>query len=300
MKISTLLLLLFTMTAFAANSILCRLALSTGAIGPVAFTAVRLGSGMLMLLPIILFPVQIGRVSSKSSSNELLDLKLSNFYQPLSLFGYAIFFSLAYVQLDTAVGALILFPTVQISMVGWSIVEGNRVSVIEWFGFALSFVGLLYLLSPGLTAPPLGGTLLMIGSGVCWSVYSLLGKKVPVPILATARNFLYCLPAVIILMVLIFLKQPANESLMTQNGLVLAILSGAVASALGYVLWYLSLRRITTTAASISQLVVPIFAAMGGIIFLKEDLTLRLVIASLLILGGITIAVLGGAKKKQN
>lgn len=299
MKLSTALLLLFTMIAFAANSILCRLALSTNAIGPVEFTAIRLASGILMLLPIILFRQPLKQISfiRNDDNRELLHIKLKNFYQSLSLFGYAIFFSLAYVQLDTAVGALILFPTVQISMVGWSLFQGNKVSLFEWVGFGLSTVGLLYLLSPGLTAPPLVGTMLMIASGVSWSAYSMLGKKEPSPILATARNFLFTLPLVLIISGFLLITKTIDGIQLTKDGLILALLSGAIASAMGYVLWYLSLRRITTTAASISQLVVPIFAAVGGIIFLNEALTLRLVIASVLILGGIIIAILAGQRK---
>ena len=157
MKLSTFFLLLLTLTAFATNSILCRLALISQAIGPVEFTIIRLGSGMLILLPLIFFQDKF--YTSNLNSSQLLKLKISNFWQPLALFGYAIFFSLAYVILDTGIGALILFPTVQITMVGISIYQGNKLSKNEWIGFVIALAGLFYLLSPGISAPSFKGTI---------------------------------------------------------------------------------------------------------------------------------------------
>jgi drug/metabolite transporter (DMT)-like permease len=294
MKLSTALLLLFTLVAFAANSILCRLALISGSIGPVQFTAVRLGSGIVMLLPVFLFHNRTFRLSQSQPSDEpeLFRLRLTNIGPAIALFSYAVFFSLAYVQLPVAVGALILFPSVQITMLGGAIIKGENVTTLEWTGIVISLAGLLYLMSPGLSAPPFLGTVLMIFSGVSWGVYSLLGKNQPRPILSTARNFLFCLPGVVILgLITMVTALPGGGFEISPKGILLGVMSGAIASAMGYVLWYLTLRRITTTAASVSQLAVPILAASGGIVFLNESLSLRLMIASALIVGGIVLTI---------
>lgn len=295
MRISTLFLAIFTLVAFAANSILCRLALKSGSIGPLEFTSIRLASGIIALLPFILFHNARPRPESPGSSGgkNLLKIRLTNIWPAMALFGYAISFSLAYVQLDAGVGALILFASVQISMMGISIIQGNKVTPFEWAGFVVSFSGLIYLLLPGLSAPPALGTFLMIVSGVSWGVYSLLGKHQERPLLSTARNFLFCLPGVIILGLITAGKLSREGYISIKiDGIILATISGAVASGMGYVLWYLTVCRITTAAASISQLAVPILAAMGGIIFLNETLNLRLVAASIMIIGGIVMTVL--------
>jgi len=302
MRISTLLLAIFTLTAFAANSILCRLALITGSIGPVEFTAIRLLSGMLALLPLILFRRRLfpQAVAESAPGQDILKIRPVNFWPAAALFGYALSFSLAYIQLDAAVGALILFPSVQITMMGISIIQGNKVAPFEWAGFAVSFIGLVYLLSPGLSAPPARGTILMMISGISWGIYSLLGKNQASPILSTARNFLFCLPGVIILGLPIAGSFMRNGTvLMNSDGIIIAMISGAIASGMGYILWYLTVHRITTTAASISQLAVPILVAIGGIAFLNETLNLRLVVASIMIIGGIVMAIFGKKPAKS-
>jgi drug/metabolite transporter (DMT)-like permease len=291
----TFLLTAFTLVAFAANSILCRMALMTHVIGPVEFTVVRLLSGTLILLPLAVFGRGIQAGSAVAAVEKpRLSFEWRSILPAVCLFSYALFFSLAYVKLQVSVGALILFPSVQITMIGLSIILGNRVSRMEWFGLALAFAGLVYLLLPGLSAPPLDGTIMMMIAGSSWGVYSILGRNQPRPIHTTARNFLYCLPGCLLLIVILLaVGGGAGPVHMQANGLLLAVLSGAVASAIGYVLWYVSLRRITTTAAAISQLAVPVIAALGGILFLHENLTLRLVLASILIFSGITVTVLG-------
>jgi len=302
MRLSTLLLAILTLTAFAANSIFCRLALISGSIGPVEFTAIRLVSGMIALLPLILFRKRLFRqaVVESAAGRDLLKFRLRNFWPAAALFGYALTFSLAYVQLDAGVGALILFASVQISMVGISIIHGNKVTPFEWSGFVISFLGLIYLLSPGLSAPPALGTFLMIIAGISWGVYSLLGKNQNSPTLSTARNFLFCLPGVLILCFIAASSMVLHGNpRMNTDGIVLALISGAVTSGLGYVLWYLTVSRITITAASISQLVVPIIAAIGGIIFLNENLSLRLIAASFMIIGGIMITILSKRPAKS-
>ena len=290
MRLSTLFLMLFTLIAFAANSILCRQALMTDSIGPLEFTSIRLGSGILVLLPIILFRKRL--FSRLSEDRNPIIVRSSNIWPAVALFSYAIFFSLAYIQLDAGTGALILFASVQITMIGISIARGNKVSLIEWAGLVISLSGLIYLLLPGLAAPPALGTILMIVSGGSWGIYSLLGQNQTQPILTTARNFLFSLPGVIFL---VFLSTAdfalTGQSKMSLDGILLAMVSGAITSGMGYVLWYLTVRRISTVVASICQLAVPILAALGGILFLSESLSLRLVIASILIVGGIVVTI---------
>jgi drug/metabolite transporter (DMT)-like permease len=295
LSVLTFLLVCITLTAFAANSILCRMALATDAIGPIEFTMVRLASGAIMLAPLLLAgQVRLNGENPESAPGEVLALTPAHIGQAAALFGYALCFSLAYIELEAGTGALVLFPAVQLTMMGISVYLGNRVSLLETIGFALALFGLVYLMLPGASAPSLLGMTMMALSGISWGVYSMLGRNSGRPILATARNFLFCLPACLVLFGVIVLRAsggyPANVQ---SGGILLAVMSGAVASGGGYVLWYISLRRISTTAAAIGQLAVPILAATGGIIFLAESLTLRLILASLLILGGIVVAVLG-------
>jgi len=294
--IQTLLLTFITLVAFAANSILCRMALMADLIGPLEFTLIRLGSGILVLLPLLFIgrKKDLTKEEFSDPDSDILSLRWGNIAPSLALFSYALFFSLAYIELDAGIGALILFASVQTTMMGVSVFLGNRVSAIEWSGFGLAFLGLVYLLLPGLSAPSLSGTIMMILSGISWGVYSLLGKNQPQPILSTARNFLFCLPACLLLlgaMVGFGLSDGWDE--VQSRGVTLGILSGGLASGGGYVLWYISLRRITTTVASIAQLSVPIIAGIAGILLLNEALSLRLVLSSMLILGGIVVAVLG-------
>jgi len=278
---------LLTLAAFAANSLLCRQALNSGSIGPVEFTTIRLGSGIIALLPVIFLSHR------KIGAGEWHDLSFafSNIKSSLALFSYALFFSLAYIQLDAGIGALILFASVQITMIGISLTQGNKITALEWMGIFISFMGLIYLLLPGLTAPPPLGTFMMILSGISWGVYSLLGRNQARPIFATARNFLFCLPGVLILAayVLADIIRNGNHRIETE-GIILAVISGAFTSGMGYVLWYLTVRRISTTLASVSQLAVPIFTAVGGVLLLGEILTLRLIFASIMIIGGIAIS----------
>lgn len=292
-RLLTFTLLPFTLVAFAANSILCRLALRQQAIGPLEFTLVRLVSGMLMLLPILLLYRGNELTSEHDARSTALAVRRSNITPALALFGYALFFSLAYTQLDAAIGVLILFPSVQMTMLGGSIYQGNRLTAIEWTGFTIAFGGLIYLLLPGITAPPLSGAILMMLSGISWGLYSLMGKREAYPILSTARNFLFCLPAVLLLLIVIVARTNGGSYTLSAHGFFLAALSGGVASALGYVLWYITLRRITTTLASIAQLAVPVIAGMGGVIFLNETVSLRLVSATVIIIGGIIVTIMG-------
>lgn len=272
---------IFALACFAFNSILCRLALKTDEIDAASFTLIRLFSGAVTLL--LIFSV-FGKKDTKRGS------WLSAFF----LFAYAICFSFAYINLTTATGALILFGSVQATMIVAAIISGERPRILEWVGLFLALGGLIYLVFPGLAAPPLLNSILMTSAGIAWGFYTLRGRGSANPLADTTGNFLRAVPMVI-LACLPFL---ANIHL-SQKGIVLAILSGAIASGIGYSIWYAALNFHTATWAAILQLSVPVLAATGGVIFLSEEIVLRLLLATLLILGGICLAIFGRAKIKN-
>jgi drug/metabolite transporter (DMT)-like permease len=281
--LSTAALTVLALTAFAANSLLCRLALRDGAIDPVSFTQIRLGSGALALLPIVL-----------ANAGIRPRFGLTRDWRPaLALFVYAIGFSLAYVALSVGAGALILFGTVQLSMIGLGLLKGDRPGLLGWLGLLLAFGGLAWLVAPGVSAPPLWAAALMGLAGLAWGAYSVMGKGEPEPIYATARNFLLALPLVLVLTAF----QPTARHL-GGEGIVLALGSGMVASGLGYVIWYLALRGLSHLAASVGQLSVPVLATLGGALLLGEPLTARVGLASVLILTGVVIATRLGARPR--
>jgi drug/metabolite transporter (DMT)-like permease len=263
--------------AFAANSVLCRLALGSGAIDAASFTSIRLFSGALTLLIILMIRREKNYLPKQGSWNA-----------SLMLFLYAICFSFAYVSLDTGTGALILFGAVQITMILVSLFSGNRLHLSEWMGMALAFAGFVYLVLPGVSTPPLPGFLLMTSAGIAWGLYTLKGRKSENPLLDTAHNFFRTLPLILALVVLAL-----NRSHLSPEGIVFATLSGGLASGVGYTIWYSALRGLTSTQAAVVQLSVPVIAALGGIIFVSERISLRLSISSIMILGGILIVVLG-------
>lgn len=260
-------------TAFAANSILCRVALADGSIDPASFTGIRLASGAITLALIVL--AQKGKPMEKG-----------DWTSGFLLFAYAIAFSFAYIGLTAGTGALLLFGSVQATMLIVSLTDGHRPKPAEWLGLALALGGLIYLVSPGLSAPPLVRALLMIAAGVAWGFYSLKGRGVSQPIKATAGNFLLAAPMAVVPIALY-----ANQLHLTQPGVLWAVLSGAVTSGLGYVIWYAALPHIGGVRAAIVQLTVPIIAAVGGILLLGELLTPRLLIAGLVTLGGVALAM---------
>lgn len=263
--------------AFAANSVLCRYALEHNAIDASSFTSLRLLSGALVLTLMI----SIHRQPAKSHSK-------GSWMAGFMLFTYACAFSFAYLLLGAAMGALILFGAVQVTMILVSVFSGNRLHITEWLGISLAFAGFIYLVFPGLTAPPLSGFLLMTLSGIAWAVYSLKGKQSSQALMDTAYNFLRTLPFVAILILLTY--QNAHTS---YQGIVLAILSGAVTSAIGYSIWYSALNGLSTTQAAVVQLLVPVITAVGGVLLLSEAITLRLTVAGALILGGVLLVILG-------
>ena len=274
----TLLLTSIALVAFAANSILCRLALGAQAIDAESFTIVRLLSGSLALMIILWFTGGAGNKTSRGS-----------WPASVALFLYAAAFSYAYISLDTGTGALILFGAVQVTMIVLSIRAGNRLHVLEWAGVGTAFAGFVFLILPGVSAPSPSGFLLMSLAGVAWGIYTLMGKGSKDPLADTSYNFLRTTPMALIL-VLMALSSSAEYS---SQGILLAVLSGAIASGLGYTIWYTALRGLSTTQAAVVQLSVPVIAAMGGVAFSEETITLRLLESAVLILGGILLVVLG-------
>ena len=276
----TLLLTCLAMTAFAANSVLCRLALGQSSIDPTTFTAVRLLAGALVLLVIFGFSRNRKNLSSRGS-----------WLAAAMLFLYAITFSFAYVSLTTGTGALILFGAVQISMIVLTLASGQRLKPVEWLGIVIAFCGLVYLVLPGVTAPSLKGFFLMALAGVAWGVYTLCGRGSTVPLSDTTFNFIRSVPLVILPILLTFSKMNFSSA-----GILLAALSGGVTSGIGYAIWYTALRGLTATQAAVVQLSVPIIAAFGGVIFISEQITLRLTLSTFLTLGGILIVIMSKRK----
>lgn len=263
--------------AFAANSVLCRLALGDGAIDASSFTVIRLLSGAVVLFVII-----------RINNNDTTASARGSWFASLMLFLYAITFSFAYITLDTSTGALILFGSVQITMILLSLYSGYRLHAAEWTGIGISFAGFIYLVLPGVTTPSVYGFLLMTVAGIAWGGYTLKGRGSTTPLLDTAYNFLRTIPFAIILAILAI-----NTAHYSATGIVLAIISGAIASGIGYAIWYRAIRGLSTTQAAVVQLLVPVIAALGGVIFIAETVTVRLTISAIMILGGILIVVAG-------
>jgi drug/metabolite transporter (DMT)-like permease len=265
-----------TLLAFAANSLLCRLALGAGLIDPASFTTLRLLSGALALLP-------ISQLIARSSGTRVAK---GSWGSGFALFAYAAAFSLAYVSLTTGMGALLLFGSVQVTMIGAALKSGERLRTLQWVGSAAAVGGLVYLVLPGISSPDPLGALLMCLAGAAWGVYSIRGRGSPAPVVVTSGNFLRSLPFALVASVVLM---PSLH--LEPTGVILAVISGSVTSGLGYVLWYRTLKSLTTARASVVQLVVPVLAAMGGVTVLSEPVTLRLIAGSMLILGGVALAV---------
>ena len=276
----TIVLTIMALVAFAANSVLCRLALGAGAIDAASFTGVRLLSGSLILMAIL----KISDSRNNSASR-------GSWPASLALFLYAIAFSYAYITLDTGTGALILFGAVQITMILLSILSGNRLHAAEWIGVGTAFAGFVYLVLPGVSAPSLIGFLLMSVAGIAWGIYTLKGRGSSDPLADTSYNFLRTTPMVLMLAILVL-----PEAQFSTEGILLAVVSGAIASGIGYTIWYAALGGISTTQAAVVQLSVPVIAALGGVVFSAETITWRMTSSGALILGGILLVVLGRDK----
>ena len=264
------------MLAFAGNSILCRMALLDGAIDAASFSNIRLLSGALTLLVLL---------TIKSSAKNIA--RSGSWSSALMLFLYALCFSYAYVDLSAGTGALILFGLVQATMIIAALLAGDRPSPVETLGWLGASAGLVYLVLPGIEAPSVVGTILMAIAGIAWGVYSIRGRGESDPLAATASNFARSL--VFVPLVLAGTYQSVD---LTTNGVVLAVTSGAVTSGVGYVIWYAALKHMQTIQAALVQLSVPAIAAIGGVLFLSEAISQRLLISAALILGGISVALL--------
>jgi len=279
-RVQTLLLTTVAMTAFAGNSLLCRAALRDTDIDAATFTSVRLVSGALMLWLLV------------SLRGNRAPLKQGSWGSALALFAYAAAFSYAYGGLSAAMGALLLFGAVQATMISIGIVRGNRPHWAQWAGFVVAFSGLVGLLLPGLTAPPLFSSLLMISAGIAWGIYSLRAKGAGEPTAVTTGNFIRSVPMALALSLVMMAGARIDMA-----GMGYAIASGAIASGMGYAIWYMALPLLQATTAATVQLSVPVIAAIGGVLLLTEPLTLRLVVAGVAILGGIAIVILAGQRK---
>ncbi|WP_026279442.1 DMT family transporter [Thioalkalivibrio sp. ALgr3] len=273
MPVRVVVLMSAALIAFAANSILTRAAFTSTSIDPVSFTAIRIVSGAIMLWLIV-------------RAQPTLPEGRGSWGSALALFVYAIGFSFAYLSLTAATGALLLFGAVQVTMISWYLATGARLTSRQWSGFALALAGLIWLLSPGLSAPPPIPAALMIVAGVAWGVYTLRANGSGDPTRVTASNFLLAsLPALVLAMAFI------PEAIVDVPGVLLAAASGALASGLGYAVWYAALKLIRTSTAAVAQLSVPVITAIAGAGLLSEPLTLRLVLAGLVVLGGIALVV---------
>ena len=275
--LKTIILTGLALIAFAANSILCRLALGSEAIDASSFTVIRLLSGTIVLLIIIGSTRNTTEGSSKGSWSA-----------SLMLFIYAVTFSYAYISLDTGTGALILFGSVQITMILLSLIAGTRLHLTEWAGVTIAFTGFVYLILPGITAPSTIGFLLMTVAGIAWGIYTLKGRNSKSPLMDTAYNFFRTTPLIILLALITI-----NNTNYSSEGILLAVLSGGITSGIGYTIWYIALGGLSSTQAAVLQLSVPVIAALGGVIFVSEAITSRLTISATMVLGGILMVVLG-------
>ena len=281
-QVRSIVLVVLAMFAFAGNSLLCRMALEQTEIDPASFTAIRLISGAVML----------GLVGGLRGGAQV---GAGSWVSAVVLFAYAAGFSFAYVSLSTATGALVLFGAVQITMIGHGVWTGERLRGRQVAGLFAALAGLVGLLLPGLSAPPLRGAVLMLTAGLAWGIYSLRGKRAGDPTRVTAGNFLRTVPLALVLSVLLF-----KDVSLDGAGVGYAIASGALASGIGYAIWYAVLPALKATTAAIVQLSVPVIAAMGGIVFLAEPVTLRLALASVAVLGGLALVLLQGESKSAN
>ena len=265
---------LAAMIAFAGNSLLCRGALKQTSIDAASFTFIRIFSGAAALWVIM----KMRGAALKEAGN---------WSSALALFAYAAAFSFAYNSLSAGTGALLLFGAVQATMILWGFRRGERLHTIQIVGLVVAVTGLVVLLLPALSAPPLSGSILMLGAGVAWGIYSLRGKMEKNPVGSTAGNFLRAVPLAAIVSVILL-----PWARLDRAGIGYAVISGAIASGLGYVIWYTALSGLKAASAATVQLSVPVLAATGGILLLGEPITFRYLIASIAVLGGIALVII--------
>jgi drug/metabolite transporter (DMT)-like permease len=277
----------FALMAFAANSVLNRLALGGNTIDASSYISIRLVSGAIALILIN----GMRKKEFSSLKTAFSEPTIAAFAPAFYLFLYGIAFSFAYRNLSSGTGAFILFGTVQATILSTALIKGERPRFIEWLGLIIALSGLIYLVLPGLAAPDPFSAFLMALAGISWGLYTLKGRGVSDPIETTALNFIRSVP-----MILVFYIFTLTNVHSTAEGVIYALISGIVTSAVGYAVWYTALKGLTTTQSALLQLFVPIIAALGGVVFLSESLTMRLLGAGLMILGGVVLALFG--KKK--
>ncbi|MCP4060926.1 MAG: DMT family transporter [Pseudoalteromonas sp.] len=277
---------LVALIAFAANSLLCRMALAQGYIDAWNFTIIRLVSGAVCLG--LIMAVYTYNLKRKGALNNAILSDTGSWRSSISLLVYALCFSIAYIELDTGTGALILFSAVQLTMIGWGIYKKEQLSKLQWGAFFVALAGFVYLMLPSAAVPSLLGASLMALSGVAWGVYSIRGKACVSPLRATAFNFIRSLVAipVLLLVAIGYLKT------VSMQGVLLACASGAIASGIGYSIWYVAMPLLKSTQAAVVQLCVPALAAIAGMLFLSEQVTVEFIIASSLILGSVLVFIL--------
>lgn len=284
-RIRTPSLTLAAVVAFAANSVLARLALSGGGIDALGFTGIRMVSGAAILIAACQLRSDRG--------TPLAVLRSGNLIQSGALFVYAVTASLSYALLGAGVGALVLFGTVQLTTVGRAIALGERPGALVWLGLAIAFASLAYLVSPSIAAPDSVGVALSVASGIGWAVYSLAGHRTGSPLMDTTGNFLRLVPATAALALIGLAIHPPSF-----DALLVAVLCGALSTGIGYAVWYAVLPSLARVQASIVQLTVPAIAALGAVPILGEPLTLHFVISAVAILGGVGLAILGRRRKR--
>ena len=277
---------LVALIAFAANSLLCRMALAQGYIDAWNFTIIRLVSGAVCLG--LIMAIYTYNLKRKGALNDAILSDTGSWRSSISLLVYALCFSIAYIELDTGTGALILFSAVQLTMIGWGIYKKEQLSKLQWGAFFVALAGFVYLMLPSAAVPSLLGASLMALSGVAWGVYSIRGKACVSPLRATAFNFIRSLVAipVLLLVAIGYLKT------VSMQGVLLACASGAIASGIGYSIWYVAMPLLKSTQAAVVQLCVPALAAIAGMLFLSEQVTVEFIIASSLILGSVLVFIL--------
>ncbi|MFA0382216.1 DMT family transporter [Vibrio sp. 10N.222.54.A3] len=299
----TLMVTFITLVAFAANSVLCRWALMDQTIDPLSFSIVRILSGALTLLILLTLSSQ-SKSKRELTNNTSAYAKLKSQFQLtsiLSLLVYMFGFSFAYLELGAGLGALVLFVAVQFTMIAAHLLSGNRMSLIEWGGCLLSVAGLVYLLMPteSTQVPDLVSIILMSLAGIGWGIYTLAGKKSSNALQSTTANFGFSsLVILVALSLLVFIPNALTRVSITEQGLIYAVISGSVASGVGYSLWYYVVKKLNTVVASIAQLSVPVIATLGGVLLLSEPVTMQFIVSSTVILLGISLVLVAPKLKK--